>query len=285
MTRFLFLSAALFTSVVCQSLVPTTGSATFPECAAACPLLQEAQANCIPPAAPVTNEATYKSCFCQSSLLQPLHSSPNGVCDAVCPPPELNTLQQWYAGLCASGNPEATQTTTTLATPTTTMSSNAGSDPGAETSPKVHYDAPPSWFSTHWRWVVMIIVLAIGFTALTFLLIYLKRRHKRKRAYQAPFIPAQAAVADGDGDGARSNYHSGPQPTSRNLVAAALGDDTWGPAEQRIIAHTPTKGLENAVSSVGTTPPRGTEPGQFTRAPHPRGRNMRGRSSPSREHR
>ncbi|EEQ86814.2 uncharacterized protein BDCG_01934 [Blastomyces dermatitidis ER-3] len=273
MSRFLFLSAVVFTSVVCQSLVPTTGSATFPECAVGCPLLQEAQANCVPPAAPVTDQATYRSCFCQSSLLQALHSSPNGVCDAVCPPAELNTLQQWYAGLCATGNPEVTQTTTTLATSTTT-SSNAGPDPGTETSSKVHYEAPPSWFSTHWRWVVMIIVLAIGFTALTLLLVYLKRRHKRKRAYQAPFTPAQSAVADGDGG--RSNY-SGRQPTSRNLVAAALGDDTWGP--QQHLAHPPTKGLENDVSSAGTH--RGTEPGQFTRA-HPRSRNMRGQS-PSKE--
>ncbi|KAL2378093.1 hypothetical protein RJZ90_006264 [Blastomyces dermatitidis] len=231
MSRFLFLSAVVFTSVVCQSLVPTTGSATFPECAVGCPLLQEAQANCVPPAAPVTDQATYRSCFCQSSLLQALHSSPNGVCDAVCPPAELNTLQQWYAGLCATGNPEVTQTTTTLATSTTT-SSNAGPDPGTETS------------------------------------------SKRKRAYQAPFTPAQSAVADGDGG--RSNY-SGRQPTSRNLVAAALGDDTWGP--QQHLAHPPTKGLENDVSSAGTH--RGTEPGQFTRA-HPRSRNMRGQS-PSKE--
>ncbi|KAL2371501.1 hypothetical protein RJ035_002550 [Blastomyces gilchristii] len=213
MTRFLFLSAVVFTSVVCQSLVPTTGSATFPECAVGCPLLQEAQANCVPPAAPVTDQATYRSCFCQSSLLQALHSSPNGVCDAVCPPAELNTLQQWYAGLCATGNPEVTQTTTTLATSTTT-SSNAGPDPGTETSSKVHYEAPPS---------------------------------------------------------------CGRQPTSRNLVAAALGDDTWGP--QQHLAHPPTKGLENDVSSAGTH--RGIEPGQFTRA-HPRSRNMRGQS-PSKE--
>ncbi|OJD21622.1 hypothetical protein ACJ73_07037 [Blastomyces percursus] len=275
MSRFLFLSAAAFTSVVCQSLVPTTGSASFPECAVGCPLLQEAQANCVPPAAPVTDQATYRSCFCQSTLLQALHSSPSGVCDAVCPPAELNTLQQWYAGLCATGgNPELTQTTTTLATSTTT-SSNAGPDPGKETSSRVHYEAPPSWFSTHWRWVVMIIVLAVGFTALTFLLIYLKRRHKRKRAYQAPLIPAQSAAADGDGG--RSNY-SARQPTSRNLVAAALGDDTWGP--QQRLARTSTKGVENVVSTVGT---RGeTEPGQFTRAPHPRSRNMRG-PSPSKE--
>ncbi|PGH05280.1 hypothetical protein GX51_03001 [Blastomyces parvus] len=274
MTRFFFLSAAVFTSVVCQSLIPTTGSATFPECAVGCPLLQEAQANCIPPAAPATNQAIYNSCFCQSSLIQALHSSPNGVCDAVCPPAELSKLQQWYAGFCATGNPGGTQTTTTSTTSTTT-SSDSGSGPETDSAGKVHYGPPPSWFSTHWRWVVMIIVLAVGFTALTFLLIYLKRRHKRKRAYQVPFIPDLSALSDGDGG---QRHPSGRQPTSRNLVTAALGDDTLGP-EQRI-AHTPSKVFESSVSAVGTR--GGTEPGQFTRAPHPRGRNMRG-PSPSKE--
>ncbi|PGH31677.1 hypothetical protein GX50_05517 [[Emmonsia] crescens] len=250
MTRLLFLSAAFFTSVVCQSLIPASGSATFPRCAVGCPLLQQAQANCVPPAAPVTNQATYISCFCQSSLLQALHSSPNGVCDAVCPSADLSTLQKWYAGFCSAGNPQLTQSSTTTATPTT--SPNPESDPRAGTSPRVKYEAPPSWFSTHWKLVVMIIVLAVGFTALALLLVCLKRRHSRKRAdNQPPFTPGG------------SNRSS--RGASRNLAAAALGDDKWGP--QQHLAHTRCQGpgsASSAASAAGTR--KGTESGQFASA-------------------
>ncbi|OAX81249.1 hypothetical protein ACJ72_04413, partial [Emergomyces africanus] len=262
MIKFLFLFAGLFTLVECQSLIPTTGSATFPGCAIGCPLLREAQTNCVPPAAPSTNQATYISCFCQSSLLQALHSSPNGVCDAVCPPADLTKLQTWYAGFCSAGNPELTQTTTTSAT--RTPSPNSGSDSGAGKSENVNQAAPQSWFSAHWKWVVMIIVLVVGFAALAFLLVWLKRRHKRKRANQAPFPPAQPTATPG-------------APSSRNLVAAALGDDKWTPQQHH--PHVRAQGPRNAGSTVPafeTT--RGTEPGRLARAPHSSSRIMQGPS-------
>ncbi|OJD17112.1 hypothetical protein AJ78_02756 [Emergomyces pasteurianus Ep9510] len=272
MIKFLFLSAGLFTLVECQSLIPAAGSATFPGCAVGCLLLQEAQANCVPPAAPRTNQATYISCFCQSSLLQALHSSPNGVCDAVCPPRDLSTLQTWYAGLCSAGNPELTQTTTTSATPNT--HSNPKSDPPNENS------APPSWYVEFEHFISYHIPsppcqecaeqqglhltiedpsteLLIGFPPTG---AWLKRRHKRKRINQPPpFTPAQTAGT-----------------TSRNLVAAALGDDKWSP--QQHVAHTRAHGPGSTGSSAPSPSVetlKGTESGQFTRAPHRSSRNMR----------
>ncbi|KAG5288317.1 integral membrane protein [Histoplasma ohiense] len=258
MRRFLFASTAAFTSVVCQSLIPTTGSAAFPGCAVACPLLHEAQANCVPPAAPVTNQATYSLCFCQSTLLRALRSSPNRVCDAVCPPTDLITLQKWYAQFCATGNPA-----------TTTATSNVPeSHPRTGTVSTVTHEASSSWFSSHWRWVVMIIALAVGFTVFALLLIYLKRRHKRKRANQQPFPPAVPAVILGDGS------RSAREPTSRTLVAAALADDKWGP--QQHLAHTRAQGPGNADSTPNIS--NRAESGQFTRAPQRVSRNMRGPS-------
>ncbi|QSS54785.1 integral membrane protein [Histoplasma capsulatum var. duboisii H88] len=112
----------------------------------------------------------------------------------------------------------------------------------------------------------MIIALAVGFTVFALLLIYLKRRHKRKRANQPPFPPAVPAVILGDGS------RSAREPTSRNLVAAALADDKWGP--QQHLAHTRAQGPGN----VGSTPniSNRAESGQFTRAPQRVSRNMRG---------
>ncbi|KKZ65110.1 hypothetical protein EMCG_01350 [[Emmonsia] crescens] len=174
--------------------------------------------------------------------------SPDGVCDAVCPPADLSTLQKWYAGFCSAGNPRLTQSSTTTASPTT--SPNPESDPRAGTSPSVKYEAPPSWFSTHWKLVVVVIILAVGFTALALLLVFLNRRHGRKRANnQPPFTPGGSS-------------RSGRGGASRNLVAAALGDDKWGP--QQHLAHTRCQGpgsASSAASAAGTR--KGTESGQF----------------------
>lgn len=75
----------------------------LPACAGACPSLTDAQTSCIPPAAPATDQATYESCFCQNAFLQPLFTSPNGVCDAFCAQPELDRIWEWFTGLCQNG--------------------------------------------------------------------------------------------------------------------------------------------------------------------------------------
>lgn len=76
---------------------------TLPACASACPSLTDAQANCIPPAVPAADQTAYESCFCQSAFLQPLFTSPNGVCDEFCAQPELDRIWEWFTGLCQDG--------------------------------------------------------------------------------------------------------------------------------------------------------------------------------------
>lgn len=100
----LLLAVSTFTTIAtAQAIIPSAASASFPPCALSCTQLIEAQNNCIPPAAPVTNQATYDSCFCQSSLLAQLRVSPDGTCDAFCPAQsDRQLLQNWYKGFCAS---------------------------------------------------------------------------------------------------------------------------------------------------------------------------------------
>ncbi|PGG99848.1 hypothetical protein AJ79_08400 [Helicocarpus griseus UAMH5409] len=272
----LLCAAALFTAkVVCESLVPNTASANFPACAVGCPLLEQAQEVCVPPIAPVTHQGAYVSCFCQSSLIQTLHSSPNGVCDA-CQPADRSLLQKWYAGICSPGSPE-TKTKTMIVTPTASDSKTnptAGSNSaGTGTPPRVTYEAPPSWISTHWRWVLMVVILFIGFTALTILLVYLKRRHRRKRANQpiigAPAAPITTTTATGGGASMNTRH-----PPSRNLVTEALAEDKLGP--QQHFAHTRVLDFGHRGSPTPPAPgtqPSGPEAGQFTRAPS---KNTRG---------
>lgn len=72
----------------------------LPSCANTCTALYNAQDACVPPAAPVTNQAIYQSCFCQSGYLAPLYTSPAGVCDQACGGADLTKIQSWYKGLC-----------------------------------------------------------------------------------------------------------------------------------------------------------------------------------------
>lgn len=136
-TILLLLSTWALSPALAQDvrLLPTAASSTFPACALSCATLQQAQSGCVPPAAPVSNQATYVSCFCQSALLTSLHTTPDSVCDSSCTSEsDRQLLMTWYNNYCSSGgNPgSGTQTTTTAAAAATSTTVNA-------------YPAPPSW--------------------------------------------------------------------------------------------------------------------------------------------
>ena len=116
--------ASLLLSILALTYAQTTIlSPTLPACASTCPVLIQAQSGCVPPAAPVTNQATYQSCFCQSAYLTSLKSSNNNICAPQCSDSDFAAIDTWYKGLCG-GNAAAGQATTiaTLTpTPTTTL--------------------------------------------------------------------------------------------------------------------------------------------------------------------
>lgn len=136
-----FVPALFASSTAAQSvtLLPSAASDTFPACALTCQTLEQAQGSCVPPAAPVTNKATYVSCFCQSTLLTQLRSSPASVCTA-CSAADAQTLEQWYNNFCATGGDVQTTTTSTSTTAT-----NAAATTTAATHVK-SYPSPPSWY-------------------------------------------------------------------------------------------------------------------------------------------
>jgi hypothetical protein len=117
----LLFSAVIFTAITtAQTILPSTASASFPACALSCSQLIQAQNSCIPPAAPVTDQYFYDSCFCQSPLLSQLHTSPDGTCDAYCTvESDRQLLESWYNSFCAS------QTASTTPTPGATSSAVA----------------------------------------------------------------------------------------------------------------------------------------------------------------
>ena len=103
-----------------QNLVPQAASSSFPACGLSCQILLQAQSACVPPAAPVTDQAVYVSCFCQSGYLKTLHSSPDGTCDQWCTvESDRQELMAWYNNLCAAGGAAPVASTTAVSSTST----------------------------------------------------------------------------------------------------------------------------------------------------------------------
>lgn len=126
---FPILAIALFALLADVTFAQTLISPTLPACAQQCPVLIQAQGGCVPPAAPVTNQGIYQSCFCQSAFLQPLYGGPTPLCPS-CPPADMTTIQNWFQGQCKAGAPQGGQ----QPAPTTTTSSTSTSATPAATS-------------------------------------------------------------------------------------------------------------------------------------------------------
>lgn len=100
-----------------------TSDDAFPSCAVNCSLLQQAQTDCVSvssSSAPDDDDdddddyATIASCFCQSSLIDRLHSGPDGVCDHVCTASDRALLHAWYGRYCAGKKNIKRETDNTL---------------------------------------------------------------------------------------------------------------------------------------------------------------------------
>ncbi|KAE8356670.1 hypothetical protein BDV28DRAFT_83249 [Aspergillus coremiiformis] len=151
------------------SLLPSAASGSFPSCALSCPILQQAQSACIPPSAPPNGRPTYVSCFCQSALITQLHNTPDGTCTDTCTSAaDRSILKTWYNDFCSSGGDNKGASPSDAAAATSTAKSQNT------------YPPPKSWWSSHFQWVIMIIILIVGFSALTVLGVWLKRRHDAK---------------------------------------------------------------------------------------------------------
>ncbi|TVY17166.1 hypothetical protein LARI1_G004578 [Lachnellula arida] len=138
---------------------------TLPACATKCGPLYDVQGACAPPAQTSVNQ----NCFCTDTRLTPfLQGTSNvaSVCGAASCSAEsdLQAIQTWYEGYCqsTSGGTStsaggAATTTGTAGSSTKTSSGSSGSGTNAN---------PRSWFSSHVKWVVMLIILAIAIPAI-----------------------------------------------------------------------------------------------------------------------
>ena len=213
--------ASIVVTTMAQSIVPSASSSTFPGCALSCNVLLQAQALCTPPTAATTNQLAYDNCFCQSTLLQTLYATPDSVCAAECSiAADRTLLQSWFIGFCQQVGQGVDPVATTAATqPTnsvvvvtiTSTNTPAPTITGSGTGAVGAASSDSSWISTHWKWVMMLGILFFGLIGLAFLLVWLKRRHRRK-------VEARRAALSGF-----------PTPNEKRGGARSATPDLWGP--------------------------------------------------------
>lgn len=186
----IFATLVTVTPIVLGQQVLIFGNNALPSCAQQCQLLQQAQAACVPPAAPVTQQSTYESCFCQSGYLETLTSDPQAVCGTVCQGSDLTQISTWYTSNCADGGINAvgpSSTTTTASTTTdptnaasTTTSGLSNSNSGqADTTQAVSQNS--GWWANHWKWVMMVIIILAMLVVFAVVAVVLRRLLRRRR--------------------------------------------------------------------------------------------------------
>ncbi|KAL4890003.1 hypothetical protein BDV59DRAFT_204808 [Aspergillus ambiguus] len=207
------------------TLVPQSASDSFPQCGLSCSALNSAQSLCIPPTAPANGRATYVTCFCQSNLLTQLKTSPDGTCDDVCSnESDRALLQKWFSDFCSSGGSLKSTADSSDANSENSDNSNQAAATAASTATanaRKNTPAPQSWWSGHYQWVVMVIVLIIGFAVLTVLGVWLKRRHDAK--YPGLYHGASGSANNSGMLFARPNNLS-PGPVDGSLGSSSRTD-------------------------------------------------------------
>lgn len=243
------------------TIIPQSSSPSFPGCALSCTTLLQAQDVCMPPNVPQSTQTSYNQCFCSSPFLTSFATTADGVCMSECAiQTDRQLLQAWYNSFCAQvrdGNDPTTQTSSTPpATVTSTQVITSGtftatanpttSNPAGTSSAASHQNQ--SWIEGHWKWVLMLGIIAVGLIALAWLAVWLKRRHRRK-------LEALRAAASG--------FKYDPEKRPANDPRRSATPDLWGPHQMMqatqgygydpdIIEEVPSKGKKSKYRGTDT---------------------------------
>ncbi|KAJ5194302.1 hypothetical protein N7491_001639 [Penicillium cf. griseofulvum] len=244
------LIALIISALAADSILPTSASSKFPQCGLTCTTLTGAQTSC-----ESGDASSWTSCFCQSALLTGLKSS-GSICSS-CSAADQATLSTWYNNYCNSGGKDTSDTNADTGT-TTKTSTDAVSTPNSgksESSSNANTNKSPaateekqSWWSSHYRWVIMLIVLVIGFTIIAVLGVWFKRRYEAKRPnlYGGGSSGMLSAAPPPPGDAA---WDSGPAPlpVSRGLAPESLASSSRSTMAK---TSTPVPGARTRLTKI-----------------------------------
>lgn len=151
---------------------------TLPACASKCGPLFDVQGACAPPVQAVNDQ-----CFCTDTRLTPFTQSLSEV-QSVCgaesctAQSDLQAIQTWYENFCKSGKDSGASVTTSGAAGATSTGDSGSSNGNTGVSSS---GPGQSWLQSHVKWIVMLVILAIGIPAVWVGAWLLRKRYIRKK--------------------------------------------------------------------------------------------------------
>ncbi|KUI65835.1 hypothetical protein VM1G_02357 [Cytospora mali] len=200
--------------------------ASLPACASSCGPLYDVNGACVPPAKTSAAASVYDACFCSDSRLAPFSSATAGVCDAACAatPADFNSITSWYQSLCKGLGGAAAATTST---------SSAASSGKASSSKSSHGG---SWLSSHWQWVIFIVVMVVGIAGIWIGAAFWRRHYLRNKDRQ---YALGKNLAQRTGSGQNPYRGSGAFDRSQGSMSARPGVFMPGPAGSNVYEKPP----------------------------------------------
>lgn len=190
--------------------IPPFGQSPLPSCAVACDALYAGNAQCVPPQAPSNAPDVYTQCFCNIPAVAPYRTADTGVCATVCDAAGETSIANWFSSICgitardngggntpgatgASSSPGSKPTGTKGSSGSSTDNSNqtwyVATDISAALLPSKPQPILTFFFSrrisTHWQWVVMIVILVVGIAAIWIGACIWRRRYLRRKDRQS----------------------------------------------------------------------------------------------------
>ncbi|EHA49495.1 hypothetical protein MCOR27_000883 [Pyricularia oryzae] len=184
---------------------------TLPACAGQCGPLFDANGACAP-AGVTSAPAAIASCFCSNPKVAPFSAGTAGVCDNACAasPTDFGSIRNWFTSFCAN--------------PATVTGIGSGQN-GASTSTAVPGQSNNGdWLSSHWQWVVMIVILVVGISCIWIGACVWRRRYirKRDRQYALGKRLGEAGVGANAGQQGTTNSANGNM-SSRSVHVPSAG--------------------------------------------------------------
>ncbi|KAL9123822.1 MAG: hypothetical protein Q9217_006788 [Psora testacea] len=108
----------------------------------------------------------------------------------------MTTIQNWYKNFCGRGGapvPDNGQQPTTSTTSSTSATGATNKPTGGSTISNqqgvTESENDGTWFSNHWKWIVMLIVIFLGISAIAVGGWFVHRRYHRRRESQWSSAP------------------------------------------------------------------------------------------------
>ncbi|KJZ72118.1 hypothetical protein HIM_08491 [Hirsutella minnesotensis 3608] len=180
------------------TIPPFNDVGKLPDCAKQCGPLYDANGACVPPAAPQAEPSAWIGCFCADARVAAFSKGPAGVCDTACQGNQagLQSIAKWFQGVC-SATPNKAGGNNQNGAKGGGNNNDGGQDDTSITPSPASNGGGGDWLSTHWQWVIMLVILVVGIAAIWIGACVWRRRYLRKKDSQTMLSQKTPVTAAG----------------------------------------------------------------------------------------